>query len=293
MFHGSIVALVTPMLEDGSIDYESLSKLVDFHLNSETDGLVVLGTTGESSLLEPKEKHEIVKKVIKQVANKIPVIVGTGDNSTKKTAALTLEAEQLGADACLLMTPAYIKPTQEGLYNHFKEIAGEVAIPLIAYNVPGRTAVDLLPETIARLAEIPSIIGIKEATGDPDRAESIISLCGDKIDIYSGDDAIAKDIILNGGKGCISVTANVAPQAMHNLCMYSLAGEADKATAIDDKIKHLHKNLFVETNPIPVKWALARMNLIKKGIRMPLTWLDDQYHLAVEDAMNKAGVTID
>jgi len=288
MFSGSMVALVTPMHADGRVDQQSLEKLVEFHIENGTDALVVMGTTGESATLNEKEHCQVIKQVVDIVDNRIPVIAGTGANSTSEAIDLTQCAMSAGADACLLVTPYYNKPTQEGLYQHFKKVAESVAIPQILYNVPGRTAVDMLPETVARLAGIANIVGIKEATGNIQRGQQIIEECGDRLDVYSGDDATAMELILSGAKGDISVTANIAPKAMHEMCAAALAGDRDMATSINKRLLALHSKLFVESNPIPVKWALYEMGLIPEGIRLPLTTLDAQYHDVIRDAIKQA-----
>ncbi|WP_198266248.1 4-hydroxy-tetrahydrodipicolinate synthase [sulfur-oxidizing endosymbiont of Gigantopelta aegis] len=288
MFSGSMVALVTPMHADGRVDQASLEKLVEFHVENGTDAIVAMGTTGESATLDEKEHCKVLKQVVEMAKNRIPIIAGTGANSTSEAIELTQCAMDAGVDACLLVTPYYNKPTQEGLYQHFKKIAESVAIPQILYNVPGRTAVDMLPETVARLAGIANIVGIKEATGDIQRGVQIIEECGDQLDIYSGDDATAMELILLGAKGDISVTANVAPKAMHEMCAAALAGDRETASAINDRLLGLHSKLFVESNPIPVKWALYEMGLIPDGIRLPLTVLDAQYHDVVRDAIKQA-----
>lgn len=290
MFHGSMVALVTPMHENGALDEENLRKLVDFHVEQGTDAIVAVGTTGESATLDHKEHCAVIRQVVEQAAGRVPVIAGTGANSTSEAIQLTRCAMEAGADACLLVTPYYNKPTQEGLYLHFKAVAEAVPVPQILYNVPGRTACDMLPATVARLAGIPNIVGIKEATGDLGRAREIIALCGDKLDLYSGDDATATDCILLGAKGDISVTANVAPRAMHEMCAAALAGDADKAHALNAPLMALHRDLFVEANPIPVKWALMEMAMIPRGIRLPMTILSEQYHDTVRAALRSAGV---
>jgi len=290
MFHGSIVALVTPMHADGSLDNEALARLVEFHVENGTDALVAVGTTGESATLDEKEHCGVVRRVVELAAGRVPVIAGTGSNSTREAIDLTRCAMEAGADACLLVTPYYNKPTQEGLYRHYRAIAEAVPTPQILYNVPGRTACDMLPATVARLAEIPNIIGIKEATGNLARAQEIMELCGDKLDVYSGDDATAMDLILAGAKGDISVTANVAPRAMHDMCAAALAGDRALAESINNRLIPLHKNLFLEANPIPVKWALKEMGLIGEGIRLPLTPLAEQHRATLREAMRAAGV---
>jgi 4-hydroxy-tetrahydrodipicolinate synthase len=290
MFHGSMVALVTPMHRDGAIDVDALRRLVDFHVDSGTDAIVAVGTTGESATLDMDEHCTILAQVVEQAAGRIPIIAGTGANSTTEATALTRCAQDAGVDACLLVTPYYNKPTQEGLYQHHKAVADAVAVPQILYNVPGRTSVDMLPDTVVRLADIANIVGIKEATGDMSRARELIDRCGDRIDIYSGDDATAVDLILMGGKGDTSVTANVAPGSMHDMCAAALEGDEATARRINDTLMPLHKNLFLESNPIPVKWALQQMGLIEEGIRLPLTPFSAQHHDALQQAMRGAGV---
>lgn len=290
MIQGSIVALVSPMHGDGTLDWESLSRLVEYHIDEGTDAIVPVGTTGESATLDETEHCAVIRAVVERVDGRVPVIAGTGANSTSEAVSLTRQACDAGADACLSVTPYYNKPTQEGLYLHYKTIAEAVDIPQILYNVPGRTACDLLPETVARLAEIPNIDGIKEASGDLSRVDRIRALCGDDFPVYSGEDAIAREFCARGGNGVISVTANVAPRLMHQMCEAALAGDAERAAAIDAGLAGLHEQLFVESNPIPVKWAVAEMGLISPGIRLPLTWLSDPYHDGVRRAMREAGV---
>mgnify|MGYP000217416120 CR=1 FL=1 len=290
MFSGSMVALVTPMRADGSLDSDCLQKLVEFHVTSGTDAIVAVGTTGESATLTVEEHCDVIRQVVEQVNGRIPVIAGTGANSTSEAIELSQYAKDLGVDAVLLVTPYYNKPTQEGLYLHHKAIAEAVDIPQILYNVPGRTACDMLPATVARLAEIPNIVGIKEATGDLARAEQIKALCSDDFELYTGEDANTVEFILAGGVGTISVTANVAPAAMHEMCEAALAGDAEKAHQINSNLKMLHERLFVEANPIPVKWALTQMDLIPQGIRLPMTVLSDEYHQPVREALVAAGI---
>jgi 4-hydroxy-tetrahydrodipicolinate synthase len=290
MFHGSMVALVTPMHDDGAVDVPALQKLVNFHLENGTHAIVAVGTTGESATLDMKEHCDTIRRIVDFVGGKIPVIAGTGANSTSEAIELTSCAQQSGADACLLVTPYYNKPTQEGLYLHYKAIAGAVAVPQILYNVPGRTACDMLPETVERLSSIPNIVGIKEATGDMDRARDIMKRCGDTLEVYSGDDATALDMMLIGGKGDISVTANVAPRQMSEMCEAALKGDADTAHAINNKLTGLHQKLFVESSPIPVKWAVQQLGLIGSGIRLPLTVLSSVHYDTVRRAMSDAGV---
>jgi 4-hydroxy-tetrahydrodipicolinate synthase len=290
MFHGSMVALVTPMREDGAVDEDSLEALIEFHVAAGTDAIVAVGTTGESATLDEKEHCALLRRIVELVAGRMPVIAGTGANSTQEAIELTRCGMQAGADACLLVTPYYNKPTQEGLYQHFKTIAAAVPVPQILYNVPGRTACDLLPETVARLAPISNIVGIKEATGQLERGRQILEACGDQLDLYSGDDATAMELILLGAKGDISVTANVAPRAMHEMCTAALAGDRARAEQIDQTLRALHRDLFIESSPIPVKWALHEMGLIPPGLRLPLTPLAPQYHDKVRDALRQAGV---
>ncbi|MDM1707989.1 4-hydroxy-tetrahydrodipicolinate synthase [Thiopseudomonas alkaliphila] len=275
MISGSMVALVTPMDEQGNLDWQALTKLVDFHLAEGTNALVAVGTSGESATLNVEEHVEVIRRVVEQVNGRIPVIAGTGANCTREAVALTQNAKKVGADACLLVTPYYNKPTQEGLYQHFKHIAEAVDIPQILYNVPGRTVCDMLPETVARLSKVPNIIGIKEATGCLERAQQVLDLVDTDFIVLSGDDATAAELILLGGKGNISVTANVAPKAMAELCRLALEGKAEEARALNDALMPLHNAMFVEANPIPVKWALHEMGLINTGIRLPLTPLSE------------------
>jgi len=288
MFQGSLVALITPMNEDGSIDKQSLHDLIEWHIESKTDGIVIAGTTGESATLSAAEQIDLIKTTVKQVNHRIPVIAGSGSNSTQLTLELTRAAKNAGADACLVVTPYYNKPTQNGLYAHYKIIAETCDIPLILYNVPGRTGCDLLPETVERLSHIPQIIGIKEATGQLERATDILQRCGKQFALFSGDDATAKDFMLLGGKGVISVTANIAPYKMHLLCQAALAGNSTLADTQNAELALLHKNLFLESNPIPTKWALHEMGLIPAGIRLPLLWLDAKFHDQLREAMQAA-----
>ncbi|WP_455234353.1 4-hydroxy-tetrahydrodipicolinate synthase [Thiogranum longum] len=290
MFHGSMVALVTPMREDGAIDEDSLEALIEFHVSAGSDAIVAVGTTGESATLDEKEHCGLLRRIVELVKGRMPVIAGTGANSTLEAIELTRCGMEAGADACLLVTPYYNKPTQEGLYQHYKAVAEAVPVPQILYNVPGRTAVDLLPETVERLAPISNIVGIKEATGNMERGKQILESCGDQLDLYSGDDATAMELILLGAKGDISVTANVAPQAMHEMCAAALAGDRARAEAIDRRLRALHQDLFIESSPIPVKWALHEMGMIPPGLRLPLTPLSAQWHDRVRDALRKAGV---
>ena len=293
MFQGSMVALVTPMQEDGTVDEGSLQRLVEFHVENRSDALVSVGTTGESATLDEEEHCHVIRRTVEMAAGRIPVIAGTGANSTREAIELTRCAREAGADACLLVTPYYNKPTQEGLYLHHKAIAEAVPIPQILYNVPGRTACDMLPETVERLATLPNIVGIKDATGDMDRARALLECCGDRLAVYSGDDATAMELMLLGGKGNISVTANVAPAAMRDLCAAALAGDRATAEFINSRLAVLHAALFVESNPIPVKWALYEMGLIPAGIRLPLTLLAEQHRETVRQALRQADVLVE
>ncbi len=290
MFHGSMVALVTPMHADGSLDEQSLRRLVEFHVESGTDVIVAVGTTGESATLDHEEHCRVIRWVVEFAAGRIPVIAGTGANSTSEAIELTRCGMDAGADACLLVTPYYNKPTQDGLYQHFRAVAKAVPIPQILYNVPGRTACDMLPETVERLSPISNIIGIKEATGDLGRGREILQRCGNKLDLYSGDDSTAMEFILQGGKGNISVTANVAPRVMHEMCCAALAGDRSQAEELNRSLEELHRDLFVESSPIPVKWALHEMGLIPPGIRLPLTPLADGCRERVRQVLCKARV---
>lgn len=290
MIQGSMVALVTPMTPDNALDWAGLHKLVDWHLEQGTHAIVAVGTTGESATLNVEEHLEVIRKIVDQVHGRVPVIAGTGANSTEEAVELTAAAKDVGADACLLVTPYYNKPTQEGLFLHHQFIAKSVAIPQILYNVPGRTSVDMQPETVLRLAQIDNIIGIKEATGDLDRARLLIERAPSDFVIISGDDATAVDLMLLGGKGDISVTANVVPAAIAQMCELAIAGKADEARAINDRLLQLHAAMFIESNPIPVKWALEQMGLIQSGIRLPLTRLSGQYHPQVKSALQSAGL---
>jgi 4-hydroxy-tetrahydrodipicolinate synthase len=291
MIKGSIVALVTPMTDSGSVDWDALDKLVDFHLQNATDSIVAVGTSGESATLNVSEQCQVITRVVERVNKRIPVIAGTGANSTSEAIELTEAAKNAGVDACLLVTPYYNKPTQQGLFLHYKAIAEAVDIPQILYNVPGRTACDLLPETVLRLSNIDNIVGIKEATGDLARAKGLIEAAPADFAIYSGDDETAVELMLLGGHGNISVTANIAPQQMSDLCRLAIAGDTDAARAIQQSLLNVHENMFVEANPIPVKWALAEMGQIGLGIRLPLTVLDQQYHAGVRAALVAAGLS--
>lgn len=288
MITGSIVALVTPMHENGDLDWKRLHALVEHHISEGTDGIVAAGTTGESATLAVPEHCELIKRMVEQASGRIPVIAGTGGNSTQEAVLLTAEAKSLGADACLIVTPYYNKPTQEGLYRHFKAIADAVDIPQILYNVPGRTAVDMLPETVARLAPHKNIVGIKEATGLLERGVRIRELCGDDFAIYSGDDLTGMELMLQGANGVISVTNNVAPRLMHEMCVAALNENRLVAEEINTRLEALHNKLFVESNPIPVKWILQEQGLIGNGIRLPLTPLSESFHAELREALAQA-----
>ncbi|MFN0296272.1 4-hydroxy-tetrahydrodipicolinate synthase [Acinetobacter albensis] len=291
IIQGSIVAIVTPMFEDGSVDWKGLEKLVEWHIQQGTNSIVAVGTTGEASTLSMTEHTQVIKEVIRVANKRIPVIAGTGANSTHEAIELTKEAKELGADAALLVTPYYNKPTQEGLFQHYKAIAEAVDLPQILYNVPGRTGVDLLNETVIRLADIPQIVGIKDATGDVARGQELLEgLDGKHMIVYSGDDATAYQLMGCGAKGNISVTANVAPKEMSQVCEAALAGDQVKAESLNLQVANLHNILFCESNPIPVKWALHEMGLIGTGIRLPLTPLAEQYRTSLREALTTAGV---
>lgn len=289
MFQGSMVALVTPMLDNGSVDDAALAALIEFHIEAGTDAIVAVGTTGESATLTVPEHGKVIKQIIDLVGKRVPVIAGTGANATAEAIALTAHAKSAGADACLLVTPYYNKPTQEGLFQHYKAVAAAVDIPQILYNVPGRTALDMLPDTTARLSQLDNIVGIKEAHGTVERIKQLVELCADDFMIVTGDDATAMESMLAGAHGDISVTANVVPAQMHKMCKAAIAGDRAAAEAIELSISDLHSVLFHESNPIPVKWALHAMGRIGAGIRLPLTPLADQYHEAVFTALKKAG----
>lgn len=290
MYQGSMVAIITPMTTDGSFDETGFRRLIDFHVENLTDAIVVVGTTGESATLDMDEHCKVIRCAVEYTAKRVPVIAGTGSNSTTEAIELTECAKKAGADACLLVTPYYNKPTQEGLYLHYKKIAETVDIPQLLYNVPGRTACDMLASTVQRLAQIDNIIGIKEAKADMARIDELVAFANEKFAVYSGDDMTAMETILHGGKGTISVTANVAPKAMHEMCMFALQGQRAAAEAINNRLMGLHKDLFVEANPIPVKWAVHTLGLIEAGIRLPLTPLSPQYHEVVRHAMIQAQV---
>jgi 4-hydroxy-tetrahydrodipicolinate synthase len=287
---GSLVAIVTPMQEDGALDLEAFRRLIDWHIQEGTDGIVVVGTTGESPTVDWDEHRLLIKTAIEHVAKRVPVIAGTGANATVEAIELSAYAKEAGADGSLSVVPYYNKPTQEGLYRHFKAIAEAVDLPMIVYNVPGRTVADLQNETTLKLAQVPGIIGIKDATANIERGSELIRRKPRDFRVFSGDDATGLALMLHGGHGVISVTANVAPKLMHELCAAALAGNVAKAREANDRLLPLHRNLFLEANPIPVKWAVQQMGLIKAGIRLPLTPLSATCHEAVREAMRHAGI---
>lgn len=290
MIKGSIVAIVTPMFEDGSLDRDSLRKLLDWHIAEGTDGIVIVGTTGESATVSPEEHCELVKLAVDHIGGRIPVIAGTGGNSTAEAIALTRHAKEVGADASLQVVPYYNRPTQEGMYRHFRTIAEAVDLPIILYNVPGRTVADMANETVARLAPIDNIVGIKDATGNIGRGIELLKMVDKSFAVYSGDDPTAMALMFCGGAGNISVTANVAPRAMHELCAAAMAGDIARAVEINNRVLGLHGKLFVEPNPVPVKWALAEMGKMPAGLRLPLAPLSASYHETVRAALVEAGV---
>jgi 4-hydroxy-tetrahydrodipicolinate synthase len=290
MLQGSLVAIVTPMLPSGQLDIPSLNALIDFHVKQGSDGIVIVGTTGESPTVDFEEHCLLIETAVKQVNGRIPVIAGTGANSTQEAIVLTKKAQALGADACLLVAPYYNKPTQEGLYQHFKAVADAVNIPQILYNVPGRTGCDISNDTVLRLAAHPNIVGIKDATGGIERGTDLLLRVPQDFAVFSGDDATAMSLMLLGAKGVISVTANVAPKLMHEMCVAAVAGDAIAAREINAKLFALHQKLFVEANPIPVKWVLNQMGLIPSGIRLPLTELSSNYHETLRAACKPAQI---
>jgi 4-hydroxy-tetrahydrodipicolinate synthase len=292
MFSGSMVALVTPMRPDGAIDYGAWNRLIDFHLSQGTSGIVVGGTTGESPTITDAELRELVVRAIEQARGRCAIIAGAGTNSTATTVERVRWLSALDVAALLIVTPAYNKPTQEGLYRHYVAAAEASRVPVILYNVPGRTAVDLLPATVARLSRVPRIVGVKEAVADSDRIRQMLGECVPGWVVLSGDDLTARDAIAAGARGVISVTANVAPKSMAEMVALALAGKLDAAASIDATLAMLHRNLFVEANPIPVKWALARMGLIDGGIRLPLTELSAGYHGVVIESLQAAGIPL-
>jgi len=290
MIKGSIVAIVTPMQEDGSLDLAAFRALIDFHVEQGTDGIVVVGTTGESPTVDFEEHELLIAEAVKHAAGRVPVIAGTGANSTKEAIELAAFSKKAGADASLSVVPYYNKPTQEGLYLHFKAIAEAVDMPHILYNVPGRTAADMNNDTVLRLAQIPNIVGIKDATGNIERGSDLLLRAPQDFAVYSGDDASALALLLLGGHGTISVTANVAPKLMHEMCVAALNGEVARAREINCRLLGLHHNLFVEANPIPVKWAVARLGRVRNVLRLPMTPLSAAVQPLVENSMRQAGV---
>jgi 4-hydroxy-tetrahydrodipicolinate synthase len=290
MIQGSIVAIVTPMHPDGSIDFPSLRKLIDWHVAEGTDGIVIVGTTGESPTVSVDEHCELIKVAVEHTAKRIPVIAGTGGNSTAEAIELTRFAQKIGADASLQVVPYYNRPTQEGMFQHFKKIAEAVDLPVILYNVPGRTVADMNNETILRLAQLPGIIGVKDATGNIGRGTELLRQVPNSFAVFSGDDITAMALMLCGARGNISVSANVAPQAMHALCMAAMSGNVAEAIVINNRMLPLHTKLFVEPNPLPVKWALIEMGMISAGIRLPLVPLSTEYHQTVRTALRESGV---
>lgn len=290
MIQGSIVAIVTPMHADGSLDMSGLRDLIDWHIAEGTDGIVIVGTTGESPTVSVEEHCELIKVTVEHAAKRIPIIAGTGGNSTAEAIELTRYAKKVGADASLQVVPYYNRPTQEGMYQHFKQIAEAVDLPVILYNVPGRTVADMANETILRLAQVPGVIGVKDATGNLARGTDLLRLAPQSFAVYSGDDATAMALMFCGGKGNISVTANVAPRAMHELCAAAMAGRLAEAIAINNRMLPLHNKLFVEPNPVPVKWAMEQMGKIPSGIRLPLVPLASDFHETVRAALREAAV---
>jgi len=290
MFQGSMVALVTPMAADGSVDLGALAALVEWHVAEGTDALVVVGTTGEAPTLEPEEQLAVIREAVRVARKRVPVIAGTGSNATRHTIQATRAARAAGADAALVVVPYYNRPTQDGMFQHFSAVATEAGLPVILYNVPGRTVADLAPATAVRLSQVPGIVGIKEATGEVARVGAILAEARRGFEVYSGDDATAREAMLAGARGVISVTANLAPAAMHRMCAAALAGDAATAAAADAPLAALHRELFCEPNPIPVKWALAELGRIPAGIRLPLTPLAAAYHPRLSAALGAAGL---
>ncbi len=292
MFKGSLIALATPFDADNHIDYEALERLIEFHVSEGSNGLVIAGTTGEAATLEMSEHTELIGKAVDIADGRLPIIAGTGSNSTAQTIKLSRNVGNYGIDAYLMVAPYYNKPMQEGIYQHFATIADAVDKPILLYNVPGRTVTDILPETVARLAAHPNILGIKEATGDIERLNQIRDLVSEDFMLYSGDDFTTLAFIENGGHGVVTVSGNVAPRLMADMCRAALAGDSDRAKEMDDKLQPLNKALFLESNPIPLKWALAEMGLISSGIRLPLTLYAEEYHAEMRQAMSNVGITL-
>jgi 4-hydroxy-tetrahydrodipicolinate synthase len=293
VFKGSLVALATPFDSDNRVDYASLKGLIDFHVNAGSDGLVIAGTTGEAATLSKPEHEELIARAVEIVAGRLPVIVGTGSNSTQQTIDLSLDVAAAGIDAYLVVVPYYNKPVQEGIYQHFSAIADAVEKPVLMYNVPGRTVADMQAETVGRLASHGNIFGIKEATGDIDRLREIKALVDNDFMLYSGDDFTALEFLENGGHGIVTVSGNVVPAAIAQLCKLAADGELDRARALDETLQALNDALFVESNPIPVKWALHQMGLISPKLRLPLTEFDQQYHDQMRAALITAGVNME
>lgn len=290
MIQGSLVAIVTPMHADGSLDLPCLRKLIDWHIAEGTDGIVIVGTTGESPTVSVEEHCELIRVAVEHTNKRVPIIAGSGGNSTAEAIVLTKFAKASGADASLQVVPYYNRPTQEGMYQHFKKIAESVDIPVILYNVPGRTVADMSNETMLRLAQVPGIIGVKEASGNIARDTDLIRLAPESFAVYSGDDATAMALMFCGGKGNISVTANVAPRAMHDLCAAAMRGDIKEAISINNRLIPLHNKLFIEPNPLPVKWAMMEMGLIPTGMRLPLVPMSEQFHEPVRAAMRESGI---
>ncbi len=287
---GSMVAIVTPMHEDGSLDLDAFRQLIDWHIEEGTDGIVVVGTTGESPTVDFDEHHLLIKTAVGHARARVPIIAGTGANSTREAIELSAYAKEAGADASLSVVPYYNKPTQEGLYRHFRAIAEAVDIPQIVYNVPGRTVADLQTETMVRLAQVPHIVGLKDATANLERGAELLRQLPGHVSVFSGDDATGLALMLLGGHGVISVTANVAPRLMHEMCEAALKPEPARARELNNRLMGLHHDLFIEANPIPVKWAVSSMKLMKPGIRLPLTPLTENHHARVRAAMKQAGI---
>ncbi len=292
MITGSLVAIVTPMLEDGRLDLARFKGLIDWHIAEGTDGIVVVGTTGESPTVDFDEHKDLIRVAVEHAKGRIPIIAGTGGNSTAEAIELTDSAKKAGATACLSVVPYYNKPTQEGQYRHFRKVAESVDLPMILYNVPARTVADMQNDTVMRLAQVPGIVGIKDATANIERGTDLVKRAPKRFAIYSGEDSTALALILLGGHGVISVTANVAPRLMHEMCSGALAGDVKTSREINLRLLGLHQRLFVEANPIPVKWALAQMALIEPGIRLPMTPLADRFHETVREALHEAGIRL-
>ena len=292
MITGSLVAIITPMHEDGRLDLGAFRKLIDWHVAEGTDGIVVVGTTGESPTVNVEEHKELIRLAVQHSKGRIPIIAGTGGNSTAEAVELTAAAKKAGVTACLSVVPYYNKPTQEGLYRHFRRIAETVELPMILYNVPGRTVADLQNDTVLRLAQVPGIIGIKDATANIERGTDLLKRLPRSFAVFSGEDATALALILLGGHGVISVTANVAPKLMHQMCAAALVGDVKNARELNLKLLPLHQRLFVEANPIPVKWALAEMGMIEYGLRLPLSPLSERFHQTLREALHEAGIAL-